>query len=266
MSKELATIYCQVPLEFSQEALARHPFDREALLALYKELELRSLLKELLSQYPEPEAVMEAEPEVDLDTDEETSFQPKKGIKLTEPSQLEQVVAEHQPKNIAVLVNRTAGNVHTAKVQFIGLLVGDQPYMVDCAQGFGQFAQVLKPWMESEAIMILTDDAKKLHGSFLAEQIHVKSIFWDSTLMAYLLNPESKDLSLEGLLAQFYDILLPEDPEEHLYGLLKGVFVLAEPLMERLEQENLLQLYAQIELPLTVLLSQNIFYKFIILR
>ena len=74
-------------------------------------------------------------------------------------------------------------------------------------------------------------------------------------MIAYLLNPESKDLSLEGLLAQLYDILLPEDQEEHLYGLLKGVFVLAEPLMERLEQENLLKLYAQIELPLTGLLS-----------
>ncbi len=256
MSKELATIYCQVPLEFSEEQLARHPFDRETLVALYKELELRSLLKELLSQYPEPEAAVEVELETGLPADEEAGFQPKKGIRLTEPNQLKQVVAENQPKNIVVLLNRTAGNVHTAKVQSIGLLVGDQPYMVDCAQGFGEFARVLKPWMESEDIMILTDDAKKLHGSFLAEQIHVKSIFWDSTLIAYLLNPESKDLSLEGLLAQLYDILLPEDQEEHLYGLLKGVFVLAEPLMERLEQENLLKLYAQIELPLTVLLSQ----------
>ena len=255
MSKELATIYCQVPLEFSEEQLARHPFDREALAALYKELELRSLLKELLSQYPEPEAVGEVELEAGLPADEEAGFQPKKGIRLTEPNQLKQVVEENQPKNIVVLLNRTAGNVHTAKVQSIGLLVGDQPYMVDCARGFGEFAQVLKPWMESEDIMILTDDAKKLHGSFLTEKIQVNAIFWDSTLIAYLLNPESKDLSLEGLLAQLYDILLPEDQEEHLYGLLKGVFVLAEPLMERLEQENLLKLYAQIELPLTGLLS-----------
>lgn len=255
MSKELATIYCQVPLEFSEELLTRHPLDRDALVALYKELELRSLLKELLSQYPDPEAAAEAEAEVDLPTDGETNFQPKKGIRLTEPSQLKQVVEEHQPKNIVVLLDVTAGNVHTARVQAIGLLVGDQPYMVDCAQDFAAFAQVLKPWMESEEIMILTDDAKRLYGSFLTEKIQVKAIFWDSTLIAYLLNPEAKDLSLEGLLAQFYDILLPEDQEEHLYGLLKGVFVLAEPLMERLEQEKLLKLYAQIELPLTSLLS-----------
>lgn len=254
MSKELATIYCQVPLEFSAEQLARQPLDKAALLELYKELELRSLQKELLNQFPEPEASADSETD-EPEAEGQTKFLPKKGVKLTEPQQLQQVMAAHQPKNIVVLLERTAGNIHTAQVQAIGLLVGDQPYRIECAQNFTAIAHLLKPWMESETIMILTDDAKKLYGSFLKEKVHVKSIFWDSTLIAYLLDPEAKDLSLEGLLAQYYDIRLPEEREEHLYGLLKGVFVLAEPLMERLDQEELVKLYAQIELPLTALLS-----------
>lgn len=255
MSKELATICCEVPLEFSEETLMRRPGDREALLALYKELELRALLKELLSQSPELPEAAPAEAEAEAAAEDNGGFQPKKGMKLAEPEQVRQVVETAQPQNIVVLLRQSAGNVHQSEVLSMGLLVGDQPYFLDCAGRFGEFAQALKPWLESEKVMILTDDAKGLHGKLLTQQIHVKSIFWDSTLMAYLLNPEAKDLSLEGLLAQFYDIALPQEPEEHLYGLLKGVLVLAEPLMERLEQEGLLKLYAQLELPLTVLLS-----------
>ena len=53
MSKELATIYCEVPLEFRKEDLAVQPVQREQLIALYKDLELRSLLKDFLAQYPD---------------------------------------------------------------------------------------------------------------------------------------------------------------------------------------------------------------------
>ena len=53
LSKQLATIYCEVPLELSEDALRRHPFNRPALVQLYKELELKSLLKDLDKIMPE---------------------------------------------------------------------------------------------------------------------------------------------------------------------------------------------------------------------
>lgn len=42
---------------------------------------------------------------------------------------------------------------------------------------------------------------------------------------------------------------------EHLCGLLKGIYILSEPMVHRLEQEHLLELYAKIELPLSELLA-----------
>ena len=47
MSKRLATIDTDVPVEFSLEAVKAQPFDAGALKAVYKELEFYSLLKEL---------------------------------------------------------------------------------------------------------------------------------------------------------------------------------------------------------------------------
>ncbi len=49
LSRELATIYHEVPLDFDLEGLARKEPDREKLAALYQELEFRSLLKNIPS-------------------------------------------------------------------------------------------------------------------------------------------------------------------------------------------------------------------------
>src|SRR6476646_4933575 len=47
MSKRLATIACDVPIEFSIDAVKAQGVDENALKALYKEMEFHSLLKEL---------------------------------------------------------------------------------------------------------------------------------------------------------------------------------------------------------------------------
>lgn len=258
MSKELATIYCEVPLEFTEEALARHPFDVPLLTALYKELELRSLLNELTAMYP-PEPSDWTDVPADGMLDEMDDYEPapaiKKGLKLTTPEELQEVIKQYQPMNIALIMNRTPGNVVESRVISFGLFVEDQPYLIECGDDFGSFAKVIKPWIEDKRVMILTDDAKKVFASFQPEQIAVQSLFWDSTLFAYLLNPEAKDLSLDALLAQYFDVTLDTEPEEHLYGLLKGIYILSDFLIEKMEQEKLVDLYSQIELPLAELLT-----------
>lgn len=248
LSKELATIYCQVPLEFDQAVMARREFDREKLIALYQELELRALLKDLASQYPEPEAA-------DMEQETPISYQAQSVIHLAEPEDLQQLVQKQSPQIITLIVNRTPGNIMTAQVTSMGLLVEEQPYYIACEGRFSQFAQGLRSWLEDGEITILTDDAKKLYSAFLPEGIGMKALYWDSLLIAYLLNPESKDLSLEALLAEQFNVTLPEDPVEHLCGLLKGIYILSEPMVHRLEQEHLLELYAKIELPLSELLA-----------
>ena len=259
LSKELATIYCDVPLTFQEEDLQRKPFQVPLLTVLYKELELRSLLNELTAMYPpEPTDWTEVPVEGVLEEseDQEPGSVMKKGLKLTTVEELQQVVEQSQPDNICLIIRRTAGNVVESSVESFGLLVEDQPYFVVCGDGFSPFASVLKPWIESKEILIFTDDAKKVYASFLPEKISVQALCWDSTLLAYLLNPEAKDLSLEALLAQYFDVILDEDLEEHVYGLLKGIYVLRDVLAEKIEAENLMELYRQIELPLTELLTK----------
>lgn len=252
MSKELATIFCQVPLEFTEEALARHAFDREKLIALYKELELRTLLKELISQYP-----VQTEEEVAADTEkpDDKAIWPSKNIHLTEPEMLRQAMENHHPQTMVLILEEQPGDSAGIPNRNIGLMVERQPYLVECGQSFAKFAQILKPWVEDEQIAVLTNDAKGLYKAFLAEGVKLKAVMFDSTLVAYLLNPEAKDLSVEALLSQYFDVTLPEAGEEHLFGLLKGIYVLSGQMLDRLVQEDLMNLYGKIELPLTELLA-----------
>ena len=303
LSKKLATIYCEVPLELSEEALRRHPFNRPALMQLYKDLELKSLIKDLEKIMPEePEGYItemavpadidaifsnvmneliaeengisvdasEGEAvfaDIDADNIAETEImepiEVKKGIVLHSMSALEEAIAFHMQKpvkTIIMIAETTEGNILDMKVNRLGLFVADQPYIIafneNHGEDFAAAAEILRPWMEADDILVMTDDAKKLYSCFRAVDIHSKMILWDSALIAYLLNPERKELSTEALLAEQFDLILPEDPNEHLFGLLKGIFVLSEPLVDRLDEEGLLELYAKIELPLAHLLPE----------
>ncbi|MBQ2995389.1 MAG: DNA polymerase I [Peptococcaceae bacterium] len=305
LSKELATIYCQVPLELSEEALRRHPFNRPALVQLYKDLELRSLLKDLDKIAPEEPGgyITEMEMPADIDTvfsnvisdlmheesvevdamegaavfaeldakgAAETSddamdlpVQVKKGYVLKNVAELKDAVAMHMEypvKTIIMIAETTPGNILDMQVNRLGLFVADQPYIINCkdepGEDFAACAEVLRPWMEADDILVMTDDAKKLYSCFRAVGVQSKMILWDSALIAYLLNPERKELTTEALLAEQYDLVLPDEPDAHLFGLLKGIFVLSEPLVDRLDEEGMLELYAKIELPLSALLPE----------
>ena len=54
LSKRLATIDIEVPIEFNERDLELDPFDREALSEIFKELEFRSLAKAILGEGDEP--------------------------------------------------------------------------------------------------------------------------------------------------------------------------------------------------------------------
>ena len=258
MSKELATIFCQVPLDFNEETLARHAFDVPLLTALYKELELRSLLNELTSMYPpEPADWTEMPVEGMLEDMEDMApgMSVKKGVKITDLESFQQLINGMPPMSISLILNTTAGNARDSRVTSFGIMINDTPYLIECGDDFSAYAAVLKPWMEDKRVLILTDDAKKVFIHFEKEKILVESLFWDGQLFAYLFNPESKDLSLDAMLAQYFDVTLPDDAEEDLYGLLKGIYVLSDFFIEKLEQEKLTDLYTSIELPLTQVLA-----------
>ena len=252
MSKELATIDCHIPMEFDEDTMKLERFAFDKLIPLYKELELKGLLRDLTAMYPE-------EFHTDLSEQEESlsDTTSKAGILVESPEQLEAIVKQTEDlKNLNIIVETTPGNIKTSRVTTIGFMTEDQPYCISCGEKFPIYAKILKDWLEDEEITVITDDAKKLTAAFLPEGIEVDRIIWDSTLSAYLLNPEGKDFSVAAQMEEEYNLIVSEEGAERVYDTLKAIYILSDPIVERMEREELLKLYAQIELPLSGLLTR----------
>ena len=239
MSKELATIFCEVPITFEAEQMRYQAPDVEALRGLYRELELNTLLKNLDAQYQETLQV-------------ETIA----GKSITSVQEATALFEQLASDELVILLRDKGTGVGKSLVTDIGLLLDGQAYHLACQDNFGQYAQALKPYLEDEHILKVTDDAKKLYWYFLREGIDVGGVFWDSVLSAYLLNPERKDLSLGKLLDEYMNVQLSPDEPQRLYGELAHLEELCRQMTTEMDDLDLLSLYGQIELPLSKILAR----------
>ncbi len=238
MSKELATIFTQVPIVFDLEGLKCKAPDLDGLIALYKELELNSLLKNL----------------TDIHKEELTAL-PDDGVELTSPEQLQHILAGDSFDELAIIVDTNQKPIYDNTVLAISLCFNHNAYLIQCEHNFSDYAQILRPYLVNEQIFKLTDDSKKLYGSFLKEGIVIKGLFWDALLCAYLLNPEAKDLSLEKMLYDHLNMTLSSEEPKRAFGRIRGLEMVMKPMSVLIDQYELLTLFAQIELPLSRVLA-----------
>ena len=75
-------------------------------------------------------------------------------------------------------------------------------------------------------------------------------------LGAYLLNPSENDLSLEHLVYEYLHKRLDEEEPARTFASLDAMYQLADIISNKLEEDNLLDLYLNIELPLSKVLAQ----------
>ena len=126
------------------------------------------------------------------------------------------------------------------------------------------FMSFVKEFLENEKIEKYTDDSKRLYGFCEGIGIDVKNIKFDTSLAAYLLNPNSSDYSLK-LLARQYSlppVKFDCDGSEDFYEAEKD-FVDASAYIEALSQKLLAEvcennqekLLNEIELPLARVLA-----------
>ena len=238
MSKELATIYCDVPIAFSAQEMRYQEPDVEALRELYRELELNNLLKNLDAHYQDRLAITDIQ-----------------GKKLDTAQEAADILAQMSVDRLVIVLRTEGSGVYTSQVTAIGLLVDDQVYDMTCVNDFASYAKVLQPYLEDEQILKITDDAKKLYRYCQREGVAVSGVFWDSTLSAYLLNPERKDLALGKLLDEYMHVNLSAEEPQRLYGEVGHLDGLCRRMTTEMDDLDLLDLYGQIELPLSRILA-----------
>jgi DNA polymerase-1 len=226
MSKRLATIATEVPIEFTLEAVKAQPADPALLKAVYKEMEFHSLLK-------------------DLGPAEDT--RPRDYRAVASPDELRtwlEAVPAGTP--VAVAISKSAEGEFA--LDTIGLAWKPGEARAVTAENLA----VLKPWLENAAAPKIACDVKSALLMLDRMGIGARGFEHDIMLYAFLLDADPSGCPLEEQARRRLDLKLGPSPEQHADITLE----IWRQLAPAVEARGLRDLYATIELPLAAVLAR----------
>lgn len=232
-SKDLVTIYKEVPLGFTLEDTKLKKGNLEALKKNYEDLEFYSFLKNMKVS------------------------KPKEKIEVRDLKNIDDVDNMNAPISFYIETNKS--NYHVADVLAMGIYDGTNAYYVKKEQ----IKDVIDKINNKEKY---TYDLKKHYVILKKHDVTLENVSFDSSIAAYLLNYNVKD-DIAYLANQFgYDIPFFEIiakskkvDEDTLKNLViekaKFIYDTKKELQEEMEKEDCVYLFKEIEMPLSIVLG-----------
>lgn len=251
MSKRLATIDTNSPIEVKVEELDFNGKNLEVLIPFYKEMDFNSFLGKLDSSFVEPEVEKKTAIDYIVATD------------LTE---------DMFSTDMSLYVEMLDENYHLSDVVGIAFGKEDRFYVTNDLAILDN--EVFSNWISNEELSKKVFDTKRTEVALNRYDLKLKGVKYDMLLGAYLLDStnNSEDMAEIAQSFDYFDIDndeaiygkgakkgLPEDESvffEHLARKIRTIESLYEPILEELENKNQLDLYFDIELPLAHILGE----------
>jgi DNA polymerase-1 len=225
MSKRLATIATDVPIEFSMEAVKTQGIDEPALKALYKELEFHSLLKE-------------------FGPGEDTRVRDYRVV--SGPEELNEWLRQGAQSPHAIAISKSAEGEFALDTIGLARTPGEARAVNS------ENLAYLKPWLEDANAVKITCDAKSALLTLDRMGVVAQGFEHDVMLYAFLLDADPSGCPLDEQARRRLDLKLGSSPEQHADITLEVYRFLAPAVDAR----GLHELYATIELPLTRVLAR----------
>jgi DNA polymerase-1 len=226
LSKRLATIATDVPIEFTLEAVKTHPADVPALKAVYKQLEFFSLLKE-------------------LGPGEDTR---PRDYRIFATAEELSVWLAAVPREAPVAVAIAASAEGEFALDSIGLAWRPG----EARTATSEVLSCLKPWLEDSAGPKIACDVKSALLTLDRMGVNARGFDHDIMLYAFLLDADPSGCPLDEQARRRLDLKLGPAPEQHADITLE----IWNQLAPAVESRGLLQLYREIELPLARVLAR----------
>ncbi|NLC51029.1 MAG: DNA polymerase I, partial [Firmicutes bacterium] len=249
ISKELATIKRDVPLDFSWNDCRLKKPDYKVLTSQFRELEFKRLLDKL-------PAVEDSSPVI-----EKTAFSNNRSIASLE-------ALRHYCKKLEETgyLSFIYEKVYSANLQcFVGCLglstgEGDGCYLFftpDAKKGTMPQAkvwQLLRPYLEDSDLLKYSHNLKPLYKQCKENGILLRNAVFDTYIAAYLLDPLEDEYTLEALMERYLDCRLFTKTSKHeqkdfpqrgalLAAASQALFPLKERLHSLLQERELDRLY-----------------------
>lgn len=227
MSKELARIHTDVPIDTDIDSLSIKEEDTQELRRLFRELEFTSLYKE-------------------LKTDE-----------VAHKAYREKSLSDMNTENIAIAV--TYHGTHPIDIEAESFAVTDGDGIYYSTNGEELYTVLMKTHsITTHNLKKLLLCIKHINPDYVSDGAHY---FFDTMLASYLLNPLRKDYSLENLIEEYLQRpITTNDKKELLIQKTLYLFELRETLDEQMKACNLRSLFFDVEIPLVPVLADMEFY------
>ena len=231
MSKSLATIYTSVPLNITLNDLVYTNNHSNKLIDIYKELEFYSFIKK-------EQSIPKKEEDLKINIITDTS-----SLTLT--------------TDTSVYIELDNDNYHNANI--IGLSIYNKDIY-----GYIPYEVLIKDSNFLNNINILTYDIKRLYSALYKNNIIINKPSYDAMIASYLLNYNIKDdiaylANNLGYNLPFYDKkenLTEKEFIKRSINKAKFIYNTKETLINQMINEEVIDLYNNIELPLSIVLAK----------
>lgn len=228
MSKELATIKLDVPIDIDFESLKISDFNNEEAYQLFNDLEFTSLIS-YIGGHKEVK---------DFSYEEIDSIEDFKRLEVG--------------KKLAINLE-LSGEKLTRELEHIAISFDDENYYIDLDEN--ELLEGLREIIAGKELLML--EGKEQIRYLLQHGIAVDALAFEPLLADYLLKPSEQEKSFAELVQGHLQRALPESDDKELLILkTKLLFDLEEELITKLEENDLLKLYQEVELPLLNVLAE----------
>lgn len=249
LSKQLATIYREVPVVVDWEDLKLTDADEDKLLELYKALEFKGLVKKLLERKSIGTQAGSKNPEV------QTTNAPQVTAHKWSAEQVERIMNLQDGAEIAVFL--VSNNAHWQKADITHGVISFTPTEHYYFSFTSEAVDWLREILENPAIGKVCHDGKQLIWLAHRAGIKVQGLVFDTMLASYIVNPVNTNQDLDAVcLEHLNQVLPPADQPVGWCTRTETLWDLKRCLTEKLHELAMDQLFYQVEMPLVTVLAE----------
>jgi DNA polymerase-1 len=232
-NRELTQLVSDVPLDLDIDSLAWSGAIEEKTNPLFELLEFRTLKDRIKPILNSPTSTSSQEPELQLFA---TAIE---GVVLS--AKEADIKIRNHSGDISLAFHIEEEKIHRYAVA----LSPDDVFLVHSSS--------MGDWITDSTVGKIAHDAKAL-----ARINGMKGLIFDTAIAAYLVNPGVRSPELKDLLERWGDgsKINFSDPEQEILSSARSLFILKDALERELKDRGLLDLFSNLELPISQLLAQ----------
>ncbi|MCL7747767.1 DNA polymerase I [Halalkalibacter alkaliphilus] len=248
MSKELATIFVDVPFETQLDDLSFGEYEKQNVVKLMKELEFTSLVSKF-----DTDGVVEEELE-------DITYEV-----------LDEVTEENLTKEAALIVEVLSENYHQATIEGFALVNEKGRFFINTEQAL--HSQAFVDWLKDDTTKITVFDAKRAVVALGWKGVLLNGVTFDLQMASYLLDPslsshEISDVAKRKAKGQVQEdevvygkgakqkVPAQEQLAEHLVRKADAMHQLQPILEQELKENEQEKLFRELEMPLSIILGR----------